>query len=149
MARPHGRAMGLDVCILQRMSNRIHQERTVLYILFTVLPRLDTDVELASTVLEILFVTWSPSNGGEHPPAGYVVKQRTENSFTWVDGPNIGHPANGVNHTARLDNLEPNSVYYVTIVPFIVDGDSTFLGHPAEEGGPFRTSGIGIYINLR
>ena len=120
--------------------------------IFTVLPRLNSVVELASssqTALEIRFATWSPNNGGGHPPAGYVVRGRTENSSAWIDGPNIGHPADGVNHTARLDNLEPNSTYYVTIVPFIVDGDLTFLGHPSEEGGPFGTLHIGIYASVQ
>ena len=100
-------------------------------------------------MLEIRFATWGQSNSSGHVPAGYIVRQRIENSSTWYDGPNIGHPADGVNHTARLDNLEPNSVYYVTIVPFIVDGDSTFFGRPTEEGGPFRTLHIGIYDSVQ
>ena len=67
-----------------------------------------------------------------------------ENSSTWIDGPNIEHTPTDVSYTARLDHLEPYTIYYVTIMPFIVDGDSTFFGHPTEEGGPFRTLRIGI-----
>ena len=124
-----------------------NQEFIVLCVFFTVLPRLNSVVALVSTsqtVLEIRFVAWNSSNGGGHLPAGYVIRRRMENSSTWIDGVNIEHTPTDVNYTARLDNLEPYTIYYVIILPFIVDGDSTFFGHPTEEGGPFRTLRIGI-----
>ena len=130
----------------------ICRECTIFCIYFTVLPRLNSVVELASssqTLLEIRFAAWNPSNDGGHTPTGYVVQRRTENSLAWIDGPNIEHSAVDVNYTARLDNLEPYAIYYVIIMPFIVDGDSTFFGHPTEEGGPFRTLRIGIYVSLQ
>ena len=82
-------------------------------------------------------------NDGGDIPSGYIVQIRENGTMMWRDVLNVEHDVLVALYSVAIENLEPATVYYIRIIPFIDDGGVLYLGSPTEEGGPFLTLHIG------
>ena len=116
----------------------------VYYCVFAVLPRLDSVIDMSSasqTSLTVRFAAWSSSNGGEETPVRYKVQLRVNDNETWVPRFQLEHKG-ATEFTVELKYLEPDTLYYVNVIPYIDEGGMSYAGFP-KEGGPFRTLSYG------
>ena len=65
----------------------------------------------------------------------------------WISGPLIDHDASVDMYTLVIENLEPDTSYYVRVTPFIEDGGNLFYGNYTQEVGPFLTLG-GVWLHF-
>ena len=112
--------------------------------LLTELPALHSVLELSSEpsqkTLTIRFDSWTPQNGGGTQPRGYLVETRRNGSNELISGPQIDHDPTVAVYTVLVENLEPQTSYYIRVNPFIEDGGNLYYGNATQEAGPFLTS---------
>ena len=57
----------------------------------------------------------------------------------WTGASTVDHNANMTHYSVILEDLEPETVYYIRVMPFVQDEGGLYLGTPTEESGPFLT----------
>ena len=93
----------------------------------------------SQTSLTIRFEAWSSNNGVGDTPTGYEIQWRLDGSETWIPSLQLQHNGSA-EYIAMLKDLEPDTLYYINIIPYIEEGGISYLGF-AKEAGPFRTLG--------
>ena len=96
---------------------------------------------VSSSTIGIRFSAWSRENSGEEMPDGYIAQLRKNGSMIWIDTLNVDHNADVTYHSVILEGLEPGTVYYVRIVPFINDAGGSYRGDPTEDAS-FETLSV-------
>ena len=77
--------------------------------------------------------------GGGGEPQGYHVEIRNADVEQWGSGPEVSHNPRITLHTVLLENLEPHTLYFVRVTPFIQEMGKPYYGNSTQEGGPFST----------
>ena len=119
-------------------------------LLFPVLPGLSSTVEFSdasSSTIAIRFTSWSPDNGNGDVPSGYMIQRRENDTMVWTDALEVNHNVHGTHYSVILDDLQPATVYYIRIIPFIEDAGGSYRGIPTDESGPFATLNFGMGYN--
>ena len=124
----------------------------MLYRIFAVIPTLDNIISLdaaSQTSLTVRFETSSPDDINADTPVVFDIQQRLNGTMTWALGHELPH-SGSVEYITMLEDLEPNTPYYVNIVPVIKENGIRYLGH-ANQAGPFWTLEYGkeSVINAR
>ena len=70
-------------------------------------------------------------NGQTGNPSGYLIQYRLQTSPTWQNGTRINTLENAAVYNISLDNLQPDTAYYVQIVPLLDHDGTTSLGTPS------------------
>ena len=96
---------------------------------------------VSSSTIGISFSAWSRDNSGEEMPTGYIIQRRSHGTMVWMDALNVDHNADVTYHSVILEGLEPGTVYYVRIVPFINDAGGSYRGTPTEDAS-FETLSV-------
>ena len=112
----------------------------MLYRIFAVIPTLDNIISLdaaSQTSLTVRFETSSPDDINADTPVVFEIRQRLNGTMTWVLSLELPH-SGSVEYITMLEDLEPNTPYYVNIVPVIIENGIRYPGH-AKEAGPFKT----------
>ena len=69
----------------------------------------------------------------------YTRQRRKNGTDERNDALNVTHNSCFAYYSVILDNLEPDTLYYVRVIPAIDTNNGTYHGTPTEEGGPFAT----------
>ena len=101
-----------------------------------------TLINTSSSTIAIRFASWSPNNGNGDMPSGYIVQRREKDTMMWTDSLEVNHNAYMRHYSLILEDLEPETAYYIRIIPFIEDADGSYRGIPTEESGPFATLSV-------
>ena len=110
------------------------------------LPNLLSEVQLSSAsrnALQISFDNWTPTTSKDTIPTAYQIQWRSMDILEWLHYLGIGHSAIVHNYTISIENLEPDSLYLVRIVPLVEDGKVIYYGIPTPVYGPFSTRSYG------
>ena len=51
----------------------------------------------------------------------------------WTDALNVDHNAHMTQYSVILEGLEPGTMYYIRVVPFINDAGVSYRGTPTED----------------
>ena len=84
-------------------------------------------VEVTSDSVIIVFDV----NGQTGEPSGYLIQYRLQTSPTWLNGTRIHSVEDAESDDISMDHLQPDSTYYVQIVPLLDHDRTTSLGIPS------------------
>ena len=99
--------------------------------------------DASSTTIDIRFNTWSHESSGEEVPSGYIVQRRKNGTMVWIDASEVDHNVNDIHYSVIIEDLEPETMYYIRVIPFIEDAVGSYQGIPTDEYGPYSTLRFG------
>ena len=108
--------------------------------IFAVIPTLENVISLdtaSQTSLTVRFEASIPDDIKADTPVVFDIQQKLNGTMTWVPSHELPH-SGSAEYITMLEDLEPNTPYYVNIVPVIKENGMRYPGF-AKEAGPFWT----------
>ena len=99
--------------------------------------------DASPNTIDISFNTWSGESRGEEMPSGYIVQRRKNGTMMRIDASEVDHNVNVTHYSVIIKDLEPDTLYYIRVVPFIEDAGGSYHGIPTDESGPYSTLRLG------
>ena len=95
--------------------------------------------------IQVRIRTWVPTNVNETTPSGYLIKWRVDGDPVWSRGFQIEHNATAYNSQFSIKGLEPDTLYFIQIIPFVKRDGLVYYRETDYEYGPISTLSSGEF----